>query len=438
MTGPMPERIMTSSPKCNRPQSGDGIMSFPCTLHQGHETDTLDPTDPQPCYAVESGRTVRAWGAWSKREEARKQAVTQPATPTIECPICHKPAMKVTASGGVCEACGAEAEIQQDSAFQRVTVPVEQTESVHHDLEPFETGERDAEIIAAAQAVAAVKDEAIASGLPDAWFDSSPAPSPVPVEEYTGRPQSDFVRTDQIEHTTSAVTYPTDGCTEHGHEPATNPGCVMRPMAERMGLFGVDGHKQQILARPDIDNAKALGFTNAPGESDEALVRRAAASMGRLATQLFDEEGPKVIPELLAMAERVKDREGDQRLPDGDESIEDDQTLVIADVEQRRQVGIQRYKQGHRPFNGRNTLLDLYEENLDGLVYLRSLLRTREYDRDALIEVVRQVMLQQPDWVLKTPSEIAPLVVDRLLDWHIAQRTLPTAIDELKTGRDVL
>jgi hypothetical protein len=45
--------------------------------------------------------------------------------------------------------------------------------------------------------------------------------------------------------------------------------------------------------------------------------------------------------------EPTKQREGDQRLPDGDETVVDDQALLIADIEARRQVGIARYGQGH-------------------------------------------------------------------------------------------
>jgi hypothetical protein len=77
-------------------------------------------------------------------------------------------------------------------------------------------------------------------------------------------------------------------------------------------------------------------------------------------------------------AEPTKQRPGDQVLPDGDESLVDDQQLVIDDIEARRQVGIGRYGQGHRPFNGRDTMLDLYEEQLDGLVYFRSIRRMAE------------------------------------------------------------
>ena len=126
-------------------------------------------------------------------------------------------------------------------------------------------------------------------------------------------------------------------------------------------------------------------------------------------------------------AETLRTREGDQRLPDGDESTEDDQTLLIRDIEQRRQVGIARYRQGHRPFNGRDTLKDLYEEQLDFLVYLRSIVRMAEADREALIEVVGQAL--RTDLAANFGSEVdgvtvddvangfAEVAVDRIMGW---------------------
>ena len=64
-------------------------------------------------------------------------------------------------------------------------------------------------------------------------------------------------------------------------------------------------------------------------------------------------------------------REGDtQALP-----THNDRTpvadLVIADIERRRAVGIERYGTPLQAFNGRNALIDAYEEVLDLACYLR-------------------------------------------------------------------
>lgn len=49
----------------------------------------------------------------------------------------------------------------------------------------------------------------------------------------------------------------------------------------------------------------------------------------------------------------------------------DIQTQVIADIIARRDVGIERYGTALQPNNGRNALLDAYEEVLDLAMYLK-------------------------------------------------------------------
>lgn len=54
------------------------------------------------------------------------------------------------------------------------------------------------------------------------------------------------------------------------------------------------------------------------------------------------------------------------------------QDLVLADILQRKQVGIQRYGQALHANNGRDGLQDLYEELLDATMYVRQLIEERE------------------------------------------------------------
>jgi hypothetical protein len=64
-------------------------------------------------------------------------------------------------------------------------------------------------------------------------------------------------------------------------------------------------------------------------------------------------------------------REGDsQPLPIVNDSP-DVQSAVIADIEKRRELGIKRYGTALQPHNGRNALLDAYEEALDLAMYLK-------------------------------------------------------------------
>jgi hypothetical protein len=52
--------------------------------------------------------------------------------------------------------------------------------------------------------------------------------------------------------------------------------------------------------------------------------------------------------------------------------------LVIKDMQERDQVGRQRYGTPLQPFNGRDALRDAYEEALDLTVYLRQAILERD------------------------------------------------------------
>jgi len=52
--------------------------------------------------------------------------------------------------------------------------------------------------------------------------------------------------------------------------------------------------------------------------------------------------------------------------------------LVLSDMINRDKIGKLRYGVRLQPFNGRDTLQDLYEELLDAVVYLRAL----KFERD--------------------------------------------------------
>jgi hypothetical protein len=54
------------------------------------------------------------------------------------------------------------------------------------------------------------------------------------------------------------------------------------------------------------------------------------------------------------------------------------QSLVRADLDEREQVGIQRYGTPLQAFNGRDALRDAYEEALDLACYLRQAMAERD------------------------------------------------------------
>lgn len=56
----------------------------------------------------------------------------------------------------------------------------------------------------------------------------------------------------------------------------------------------------------------------------------------------------------------------------------DMQALVMMDLHERHNIGIDRYGQGLKAFDGRDALRDVYDELLDAAVYIRKCI----YERD--------------------------------------------------------
>lgn len=73
----------------------------------------------------------------------------------------------------------------------------------------------------------------------------------------------------------------------------------------------------------------------------------------------------------------MKLRDGDQALPTINESpfVQDD---LIAYIERRKQVGIERYGTALQPHNGRDALRDAFEEAVDLAVYLAQVIIERD------------------------------------------------------------
>ena len=103
--------------------------------------------------------------------------------------------------------------------------------------------------------------------------------------------------------------------------------------------------------------------------------------------EVFDEVEPVEPAEalkVLANMEEVeqnlaptKQRPGDQPLP-----VINDlpyvQDAVVADIEERKKIGIERYGTPLQAFNGRDALLDAYQEALDLAMYLKQMLIERD------------------------------------------------------------
>lgn len=125
----------------------------------------------------------------------------------------------------------------------------------------------------------------------------------------------------------------------------------------------------------------------------------------------------------------TKQRPGDQELPEVNDQpgVQD---LVIADIEARKQVGIERYGTVLQPFNGRKTLVDAYEESLDQTVYLRSLVQMQRARRETLVAVAANVLEARIAPIfkgatgLKVATEMAEAVVDSILDAVASEATV--------------
>lgn len=67
-----------------------------------------------------------------------------------------------------------------------------------------------------------------------------------------------------------------------------------------------------------------------------------------------------------------------QPVPDHQEGVPSVQDAVIADIESRKAVGLERYGTLLQPHNGRDALRDAYEEAIDLAMYLKQAILERD------------------------------------------------------------
>jgi len=79
------------------------------------------------------------------------------------------------------------------------------------------------------------------------------------------------------------------------------------------------------------------------------------------------------------MPDRDQIRSLAQHQPPPKRATGDVWALVIADMAERRRVGIERYGTPLQPHNGRDALVDAYQEALDLAVYLRQAIEERDH-----------------------------------------------------------
>jgi hypothetical protein len=95
------------------------------------------------------------------------------------------------------------------------------------------------------------------------------------------------------------------------------------------------------------------------------------------------------------VADPSKQRPGDQPLPEpGRECVQD---ALIAQIEERKQLGIERYGRPLETHNGRDAVQDAVEEAIDLAVYLKQVeleMRDVRAERDQLATTLDEVLRQ--------------------------------------------
>jgi len=82
------------------------------------------------------------------------------------------------------------------------------------------------------------------------------------------------------------------------------------------------------------------------------------------------------LPESIGGYDAIKDQPMPK--PSGSPAMQD---LVIADIEERKRIGIERYGQLLKAHTGRDPLIDAYQEALDLCIYLRQVIYERDHPK---------------------------------------------------------
>ncbi len=142
-----------------------------------------------------------------------------------------------------------------------------------------------------------------------------------------------------------------------------------------MDMKGCDGFKPRTFADA-VKLQKALGL---PESVPDLPMEERAETVGEMEAVQDDEYRELVDAPDLGETVRRNLAVGNQKTPHG---IGREITpLVIADMEERSAFGKEKYGEPLTAFNGRDTLMDTYQEGLDLVVYLRQMIEERDGDR---------------------------------------------------------
>lgn len=228
---------------------------------------------------------------------------------------------------------------------------------------------------------------------------------------------------------------------ENGPEDDREP-CYAMESAGSVRLWQAWRERQDARDREALSSVSPM--IECPGCGDRTLALDYEAQQGecrscgvKVPFQKDPEPEPTSEQAERANPEPIKQREGDQRLPDG--GMDCVQDRVIADMEESKRVGIERYGDTLHTFNGRRGFVDIHDEVRDLFVYLTQMRMEAEADRETLVEVVKGAFKQERRrWLVEISNDperwhdkteqgpkaerLAEIAVDRIMGWVVGQQ----------------
>jgi len=88
------------------------------------------------------------------------------------------------------------------------------------------------------------------------------------------------------------------------------------------------------------------------------------------------------------------------------------QKMVIKDIEDRLNLGIERYGEALKVFNGRNALIDLYQELIDAAIYIRQVIEEECLLHNQLKMLFNAIDSKDCDTIKDTMNRLREYVCD--------------------------
>ena len=99
------------------------------------------------------------------------------------------------------------------------------------------------------------------------------------------------------------------------------------------------------------------------------------------------------------------------------------QDLIIAEMEESKRVGLERYGSTLQTFNGRRSIQDVAEEVRDLHVYIKQIEAEAEAERGTLVQVVYDAIREDLGGNVDSPARLAASqAVDAIMGWVVGQR----------------